>query len=320
MIRKLTETLRRPEYTGENRCLPCTVLNVAIAVALGGAVSRKSKPAGVFVLAVSMAAVYLRGYLVPGTPELTKRYLPPAVLEWFGKAPGPELATGVGVADEMDGESRTNGKSRTNEEDQTVGEENEEEASGTVADPNDERSVPDDLEAYFVDAEILEPCADKDDLCLTASFETEWLDAMEAVDESADLVSTAVDAFGFDVDPGVFELEEAETGVYVLKNESRHAGKWPSYAAFVADVAAGRLLESRLDDWSAYSPRQRGQLLNSLRMFLETCPIAGGDVRVSEDVVESCCTSSTVIAVVCEETGERLFEHQIAGDASHLMA
>ncbi|MFC7196638.1 hypothetical protein ACFQL4_21660 [Halosimplex aquaticum] len=25
------DRLRRPEYTGENRCLPCTILNVAIA-------------------------------------------------------------------------------------------------------------------------------------------------------------------------------------------------------------------------------------------------------------------------------------------------
>ena len=308
MIRELTETLRRPEYTGENRCPPCTVVNVVIAIALGGAVFRKSKPAGVLVLAVSMAAIYLRGYLVPGTPELTKRYLPPAVLEWFGKSSDPELATGVGVTDETDGGDQIDEP-----------EMNEEGTDSAVADSDAQPSVPDDLEAYFVDAGILEPCEDRDDLCLTAPFESEWLDAIESADESTDLVSTAVGVFGFDADPDVFELEEAETGADVLKNESRHAGKWPSYAAFVADVAAGTLLKSRLDDWSAYSPRQRGQLLNSLRMFLETCPLAGGDVRVSEDVVESCCTSNTVIAVVCEETGERLFEHQIAGDASRLM-
>ena len=308
MIRELVEVLRQPEYTGENRCPPCTVVNLAIAAVLGTVVSRKSKPAGIVVAAVSVAMIYLRGYLVPGTPELTKRYLPPTVLDWFGKSPGPELATGVG----SDGPNREDG---TESEDGA----DREEMGGTVTETDSEADVPDDLEAYFVDAEILEPCEDRDDLCLTAAFESEWLDATETVDGDSDPVSTAVDVFGFDVDPDVFELAEAETGAYVLKNGSRHAGKWPSHAAFVADVAAGTLLESWLGGWSAYSPRQRGQLLNSLRMFLETCPIAGGDVRVSEDVVESCCTSSTVIAVVCEETGERLFEHQIAGDASHLM-
>lgn len=34
-----------------------------------------------------MVLIYLRGYLVPGTPTLTKRYLPNRVLRWFGKAP-----------------------------------------------------------------------------------------------------------------------------------------------------------------------------------------------------------------------------------------
>lgn len=308
MRRELIETLRQPEYTGKNRCPPCTVVNLAIAAVLGIVVSRKSKPAGIIVVVASMVAIYLRGYLVPGTPELTKRYLPPAVLEWFGKSPEPKLATGVGA----DGSNRENGT-------ETESEAEREGMGGTVTETDPEANVPDDLEAYFVDADILEPCEDRDDLCLTAAFESEWLDAIETVDGDSNPASTAVGVFGFGVDPDVFELAEAETGAYVLKNGSRHAGKWPSYAAFVADVAAGTLLESWLDGWNAYAPRQRGQLLNSLRMFLETCPIAGGGVRVSEDVVESCCTSSTVIAVVCEETGERLFEHQIAGDASHLM-
>ncbi|WP_306061456.1 hypothetical protein [Natronococcus wangiae] len=36
-------------------------------------------------LLVFLAAIYLRGYLVPGTPELTERYVPPSVLRLFGK-------------------------------------------------------------------------------------------------------------------------------------------------------------------------------------------------------------------------------------------
>ena len=46
-------------------------------------------------------------------------------------------------------------------------------------------------------------------------------------------------------------------------------------------------------------------------MFLETCPTAEGGVELTEETVESCCSSSTVVAVVCEETGERLFEHEL---------
>jgi len=81
--------LRQPEYTGENRCLPCTAVNVAIAAVGAAAVAAVGGPllaAGGF--GVALAAIWLRGYLVPGTPELTKRYLPEPVLRLFGKAPG----------------------------------------------------------------------------------------------------------------------------------------------------------------------------------------------------------------------------------------
>lgn len=85
---RLAERLRQPAYTGENRCTPCTVLNTAIAVCLAGAVSLLLTPiAGATVLGGSLAAIYFRGYLVPGTPELTKHYLPDLVRRWFGKAP-----------------------------------------------------------------------------------------------------------------------------------------------------------------------------------------------------------------------------------------
>jgi hypothetical protein len=42
---------------------------------------------GVPVLAGSLALVYLRGYLVPGTPAFTKRYFPDWLLAWFDKTP-----------------------------------------------------------------------------------------------------------------------------------------------------------------------------------------------------------------------------------------
>lgn len=82
------KTLRQPEYTGENRCKPCTLLNLTIAVILSSVIARKSKLGGALAIGVSIAHIYLRGYLVPGTPTVTKRYLPPAVLRWFGKKPG----------------------------------------------------------------------------------------------------------------------------------------------------------------------------------------------------------------------------------------
>jgi len=82
--------LRQPEYTGENRCTPCTVVNIAIAVVVSGLVATVFPPAAVAVFVASVVAIYLRGYLVPGTPTLTKRYLPDSVLKLFDKYEPPE--------------------------------------------------------------------------------------------------------------------------------------------------------------------------------------------------------------------------------------
>jgi len=82
--------LRQPEYTGENRCVPCTVVNLVIAAVVSGFVAVVSPPVAVVVFAVSVAAIYLRGYLVPGTPTLTKQYLPDSVLKLFDKYEAPE--------------------------------------------------------------------------------------------------------------------------------------------------------------------------------------------------------------------------------------
>jgi hypothetical protein len=104
--------VRRPEYTGENRCLPCTAVNLGLAAGLTGLAATVSPPAAAAVAAGSLASIYFRGYLVPGTPELTKRYLPERVLRWFGKAPqvpagevdpGVVLATAGVLVDEPDG-------------------------------------------------------------------------------------------------------------------------------------------------------------------------------------------------------------------------
>jgi hypothetical protein len=88
------DRFRRPEYTGENRCTPCTIVNVVIAVVLGAALTLVAMPVGIGVLAVSLAAIYLRGYLVPGTPALTKRYFPNWFLAAFDKREASETVGG----------------------------------------------------------------------------------------------------------------------------------------------------------------------------------------------------------------------------------
>lgn len=83
--KSLYSNLRQPEYTGENRCIPCTVLNVLIAGVVSGLVGVASLSLAVAVFTFSVVVIYFRGYLVPGTPTLTRGYFPDRVLRVFDK-------------------------------------------------------------------------------------------------------------------------------------------------------------------------------------------------------------------------------------------
>jgi len=77
------QRFKQPEYTGDNRCLPCTVLNTAIAIVLSVAIALVSVPAAVLVFVACVAVITFRGYLVPGTPTLVQ-YLPDRVHDAIG--------------------------------------------------------------------------------------------------------------------------------------------------------------------------------------------------------------------------------------------
>ena len=87
------QKFKQPDYTGENRCLPCTILNTTIAAVMAGAVALVSLSVAAALFALSLVVIFFRGYLVPGTPTLVQ-YLPAWVHEQIG--PGHEL-DGVGA-------------------------------------------------------------------------------------------------------------------------------------------------------------------------------------------------------------------------------
>ena len=68
---------RRPEHIGENRCWPCTLVNVALVAAAAAAVAVVNAAAGAAVAVVGLALVWLRGYVVPGTPRFAPRLVAP---------------------------------------------------------------------------------------------------------------------------------------------------------------------------------------------------------------------------------------------------
>jgi hypothetical protein len=278
--------LRRPEYTGENRCVPCTFANTAIAVVLAAAVGYAwlalvggglavAGVVAVAVLVVSGLAIWLRGYLVPGTPELTKRYFPDWLLARFDEAP----ETGG-----LDGEP--GGATATTEQTAYDG--------------------PTDPETLLLDGGVVEPCAEVDDLCLADGFREAWYARMTALgDTEAERGELAEQ---LDVDPASVTFEEHAEGAFTAFVDGSRVGQWESRAALVADLAAGRELPAWLAEWERFPTQVRSQLLGGLRIFLETCPDCQGPVVAGQETVESCCRSYEVVAASCEECGSRLLE------------
>ncbi|WP_435154566.1 hypothetical protein [Haladaptatus sp. DFWS20] len=75
----MLERLRKPEYTGENRCWPCTALNtLLLLLACAGVTVLPIKRTRRLAAASSLGfaggtAIALRGYFIPGTPRIAPR-------------------------------------------------------------------------------------------------------------------------------------------------------------------------------------------------------------------------------------------------------
>lgn len=74
-------------------------MNVLIAAAIAVVLATVSVQFATLSFVLALFAVYLRGYLVPGTPTITKRYFPERVLRSFGKQPH---TAGVTITDDGD--------------------------------------------------------------------------------------------------------------------------------------------------------------------------------------------------------------------------
>lgn len=93
-MRRIFEQLHRPEYTGENRCWPCTLTNsLLLGTVVGTLLARGRRTAAVAIAAAGVTAIALRGYLVPYTPQFAPSLL--AALPISGKpASEPGSLTG----------------------------------------------------------------------------------------------------------------------------------------------------------------------------------------------------------------------------------
>jgi hypothetical protein len=264
--------VRNPDHTGENRCVPCTIVNVLIAVGLSGAVGVVFPFAGAAVFLLSLASIYFRGYLVPGTPTFTKRYLPDRVLALFDKRP-------------------------------TATDESDDHTWETVEKLERERRNAVDPEQFLRQAGVAEP-ADDGDLYPTDEFVDSVDDHAERYRDESPGRTALADLLHTDPEEVTFEDRS-----YPAVSVGRRIRKWPSEAALLADVATHEALKDETEGWADVPVEQRLDVLKSFRSTRERCPACGGDVEFSEDTVESCCLAYQVVALGCSECGAPLLEY-----------
>jgi hypothetical protein len=296
-VQSVLDRIRQPEYTGENRCIPCTLVNLAISAIVCVALWLLRWPLAVGFAVLALGSIALRGYLVPGTPTLTKRYFPDRVLALFDKEPAPTIENRT-IEMDTDTESETDTDIETDTDADT----------GTDA-PDDTKSL--DTEQILLESGVVELCKDINDLCLASDFHEDWNDRKNTIVESdaeREALTEALDHDGSE-DEGEGEIEFKDHGdAFTAHLDGQSVGQWESRAAFVADLAAARELPNWIDEWETLDATEQGTLVRGLRIFIETCPMCDGPVVPSQETVESCCREHTVVAIACDTCDARLFE------------
>jgi hypothetical protein len=223
--------------------------------------------AGVF-LTVGILLIAFVGYLVPGTPYLTRRFFPKRVLAWFGKEP-PE--TPVEHVEEI---------------------ENDPEDGGDID--------------RLVRVGALSTVED-DSFVLGEQFEERWRSNIDDLrNDERGQREVFADIVGVDPSEVHFEPIE-ETGAFSVRIGENDVSQWMSRAAFVADIAANEVLSTIDQGWENLSLQDRHRLLMGLRQFLEACPLCDGALVEENEATESCCWSINAITARCDDCGSRLY-------------
>lgn len=305
MIGRALERLRRPAYTGANRCLPCTVVNVGLVAAVAVALAIADRPvvaAGTVV--VGAAAIWLRGYAVPYTPRIGPRLAARLPGDPFGHAGDSATAQPTpGLADGTDAEAS-----------QPTGDEIVTallEAGVVVPIPptegTDSASGSDGIDGGSDGAD--EPDA-APELTLSDSFRENWREEMARLQDRnlESLAAVADDLTGPSVAARASREFRTETIVLEGADEDSDSGVASlTRPIAVAELAAARALESRIDDRAIRLAAGR-----PLRSLLASCPRCGSDLTITQS---SCCGEVTPIGetppekLVCSDCDVRYFTY-----------
>ncbi|WP_162991484.1 hypothetical protein [Halostella salina] len=274
----LLDAVRRPEHTGDRRCWPCTAVNGLLLAVASVGVAVVSPPAAAAVAVVGAAAIAVRGYLVPYTPQFAPKLVAALPVDPFhggdaGEAPGAD-----GTSDALAGEEDDDGSGAAGE----------------------------DVLAALVDAGVVVP--DGETLYLDESFREAWraeVETLRGMNEDA-LAAAAADAA-----PAAEEARVERVGSrrYVIIDPGTGSAvdeRQLTVPVALASVGAARALADRVDD-----PAVRSAAAEPLRTFLERCPACDGPVE--ETTETRCCggprdpTGGPADVLACADCEERLY-------------
>jgi len=273
----LLKKVRQPRYTGDNRCWPCTITNLALLAVVTAVLWIRDRRRSATVLAIGgAAAISLRGYLVPYTPSFAPKLTAMLPVDPFDHGPS---TTASGSLADVSGDS----------------------PSGDRED--DGPSVPTGEEVLIAlqEAGVVE--LDGEDVTLDDGFRSDWRREMEALrDRDLERLATVAE----DLTPaGVAVSATRETvaeGIVLDPETGPPTHIRRAYA--VPELAATRALRGRVDGDIA---RAAGRPLRSL---LQRCPLCDGELTVT---AAKCC-GETVPAgrtpqekLMCPSCDERFF-------------
>lgn len=104
----MLDDFKQPEYTGKNRCIHCTILNIGLLVILSALVASGSIVGGVILAAGGTIAIWLRGYFVPYTPRVGPQIMD-AISEITSRETLPKSVDGSLASDAVSGEKVVEG-------------------------------------------------------------------------------------------------------------------------------------------------------------------------------------------------------------------
>ncbi|MDS0221561.1 hypothetical protein NDI54_09390 [Haloarcula sp. S1AR25-5A] len=267
----LLDALSDESYTGENRCWPCTVLNLGLVGLLALFLrARERSLASLLVAVVGVAVIYLRGYLVPYTPAFAPRLVAgsPIPDEWFHRASAHRESPSEDV---------------THEESESLADDVE----------LDGETVFGELSA----AGVIE--VEDEQLFLSEGVDTAWHERMdELAEHSLEDLSATLQSSLPQIDHAEPYVDDAEW--VVLGSDP---GELLARPVAVAELAAYEVLSEPLTD-----ERLTVAGTEAFRMFLDSCPVCNSELVESSTV--SCCgghlgprqdPDETLVCPTCEQ-------------------